>query len=945
MQTRTRSSLLPVILGSVIGMILGSMLEMRFGGVMLSGALGAVAMQLWRLQQRVEELSDQIDDFAVQNRSSQSHTSTPVATPITRAAATAPTVIRDTTSPPATENIIQRPTPSSTISQPPTVATTASPPTSSNAQSTQTPPVRRYVPPPPSAFELQMQSLWKWLTTRNPIALAAVAISFLGGVFLVKYAAEHSHFPIEYRFIALSVVTITAVIFGWRIHNKNNDHKVFAQVLQGGGVAGLYLTVFAATRIYQLLPAQLAFVLMAAIAFASAVLAVTQSAMALAIIGTVGGFLTPILVSTGGGSHIALFTYYALLNFGVFTVAWFRTWRVLNVLSFAFTFSITALWRGHGYQQTDWLSADLFLLLFFLTFVAISVLNALRQAPNLKGYVSGSLVFGLPVAAFSLHASLVNAFEYALAWSALGMAMFYVGLAYTLHRQRNENFRLLIEAFAALAVIFASLAIPLAFNRHVTAAMWSFEGAGMIWLGLRTQRKLPRFFGVLLQISAGFSYLHFIAFPHHDVLIPLLNGEYLGSLLLCGTAWFSAWLLHNHQRNVADQPLASYEQHWSTIALLTGCFWWVFGGLREIAERLPELHLFATLLHASIVALILWFASRRWPWKLPGAIALLAPGAGAFVALTWLLSATEWHPFADYGFVAWPLLFVVQYSLLLLSDRAAEESDGGHAPALIQFLHTAAYLSLTILLTWECQWQIAHIVTGVWSTLSIGLIPACMLWLTFAALSREKWPVVAHPVYYRIHVGTVLTGFLLLWTLLINVSNEGDPVVIRYIPLLNPLDITTLLLFITVIKWWNHLSGKKQATLWGFESNPVVVIAGLLFIWMNSAVIRTLHYYFDVPLTSGEWFHSTLVQTTLSIFWMILTLVMMIYASRKLKRPLWITGFVLMLVVIAKMLTIDLSATGTLSRIVSFLTVGALLFIVSYFSPLPPAIETEKSPQ
>ena len=149
---------------------------------------------------------------------------------------------------------------------------------------------------------------------------------------------SNSLFPIELRFISLALGAFALLIVGWRLRERR---AVYAQLLQGGGIAGLYLTVFAATRLYQLLPLGLGFGLLVVIALAAAVLAVAQNALSLAVIGTAGGFLAPILVSTGSGNHVALFTYYAMLNLGVFAVAWFRTWRVLNVLGFLFTFTIT----------------------------------------------------------------------------------------------------------------------------------------------------------------------------------------------------------------------------------------------------------------------------------------------------------------------------------------------------------------------------------------------------------------------------------------------------------------------------------------------------------------------------------------------------------------------------------------------------------------------------
>ena len=85
---------------------------------------------------------------------------------------------------------------------------------------------------------------------------------------------------------------------------------------------------------------------------------------------------------------------------------------------------------------------------------------------------------------------------------------------------------------------------------------------------------------------------------------------------------------------------------------------------------------------------------------------------------------------------------------------------------------------------------------------------------------------------------------------------------------------------------------------------------------------------------------STLVQTSLSIFWAILALVTMLVATRKRYRLVWIVGAVLLAVVIAKLFLVDLSKTGSVERIVSFVGVGLLMLVVGYFSPLPPASET-----
>ena len=95
-------------------------------------------------------------------------------------------------------------------------------------------------------------------------------------------------------------------------------------------------------------------------------LAILQDSRALAIYAVLGGFLAPLLASTGSGNYIGLFSYYGVLNAAVFAVAWFRAWRSLNLLGFVFTFGVFAIWVTFEYQSSQWLSASAFLLLFFL---------------------------------------------------------------------------------------------------------------------------------------------------------------------------------------------------------------------------------------------------------------------------------------------------------------------------------------------------------------------------------------------------------------------------------------------------------------------------------------------------------------------------------------------------------------------------------------------------
>jgi uncharacterized membrane protein len=782
-------------------------------------------------------------------------------------------------------------------------------------------------PVKPGPIERGVSEALAWLKRGNPVAKAGIVILFFGAAFLAKYATDHSMLPLELRLAAIAAGAAALLVIGWRLRASR---ALYAQILQGGGIAGLYLTVFAAARMYHLVPHGFALPLMIAIATASALLAVAQDALALAVIGFAGGFLAPVLLSTGGGSHVALFTYYAMLNAGVFTVAWFRAWRVLNLVGFFFTFTITGTWRALSYTPENLVSADFFLLLFFVMYVAISILFALRQKPELRGYVSGSLVFGLPVVAFTLQATLLAKTEYGLAFSALGFGAFYLGLAWTLFRSRHPNLGLLAEAFAALGTIFASLAIPLAFDHQTTAAMWAVEGAGLLWLGVRQDRKLARAFGALLQLAGGVGYL--IGLAHLSAGTPVLNTAFIGTVLLAASGALSARWLQRH----ASQ-LASYEKAVDVAALLWATGWFLYGGLAEIHRSVAgDYDYGASLAHGAVTLFVLLALRRAWSWPVPVRVAVaLLP----VMALVGLVAARESHPFAEGAFASWPLLLGACYALLHALDA---EPDATIDP-LRPWLHAGGYVLLAILGAWELGWQLREAVPGVWHVLPWALVPLSLLWAANRPQPWPAWPLARHRETYQLHASLPLAIWTALWVLLVNLSNAGDPGWIPYLPLLNPLDVTSAVALLTLAMYALALpTPLRQALL---RERAFIAVAGMIvFVWLNAALVRALHYGFDTPLTLQGIRHSVLVQASISIFWTLLSLSVMTLSTRRGWRQVWIVGAGMMAAVVLKLFAIDLEGTGTIARIASFISVGLLMLLAGYLSPLPPDTARKENP-
>jgi uncharacterized membrane protein len=887
------------LLALIFGFV-GATIDQEFSGFVFGALLGALLAQVLFLRNRLRALQQRLQSLTVADAS-------PPAREAPETAAPQPGIVPSSAAP--------RPSPQPPR-QPAAAASVQAPRIEPGRASTPPPPPRTPLPAQPGALEQFAALALAWLKRGNPLTRIGIVILFFGAAFLAKYAADRNLFPIELRFVAIALGALVLLIVGWRLREKRAG---YAQLLQGGGVAGLYLTVFAATRLYQLLPLSLAFALMVVVALAAAVLAVAQNALSLAVIGTAGGFLAPILVSTGGGNHVALFTYYAILNLGVFAVAWFRTWRVLNVLGFLFTFTITGLWRASGYEPGDLVSADAFLILFFLMYVGVSVLNAIRQPPSLKGYVSGALVFGLPVVAFTLHATMVSRIPYALAWSAMGLGAFYLALGWTLYRTRRENFRLLVEAFAALGVIFASLAIPLAFDTRTTAAMWAVEGAGLVWLGVRQQRRLARAFGALLQVAGGVGFLARLGTL--DAARPLLNSAFLGAAMLGVAGLFvSYWLYRNRKRQ------ADYESNADVAFAFWGTSWWLFAGLREIDRFLSD-QLGGALVFTSLTAVLLHIAGTRWRWPVPRTIGLFLPVLAAVVGIAWSFDGQ--HPLADAGALEWLLLFVTWYALLYLNDGETKN------PAIV-WLHALACWTIAAVISWEVHWQVAERTVGVWPPVAWATVVALVLALLGRRVLRPAWPFVRHEATYRVAGALPLAVALVAWVVIVNLTNPGDPAWLPYVPLFNPLDVTTALCFAALALWWTSLTPAQRLTLWPGDMRLLVgVLTAVVFLWLNAALIRALHHNWGAPITMHGIAGSTLVQSSLSIFWGLLGLAAMTLAARRAWRYVWLIGAGLMIVVAAKLFLVDLSKIGTVARIASFLTVGALLVVTDYVAPLP----------
>ena len=108
------------------------------------------------------------------------------------------------------------------------------------------------------------------------------------------------------------------------------------------------------------------------------------------------------------------------------------------------------------------------------------------------------------------------------------------------------------------------------------------------------------------------------------------------------------------------------------------------------------------------------------------------------------------------------------------------------------------------------------------------------------------------------------------------------------------------------------------------------------FVLINGIVARSVHHWLDVPYTFAALNHSVEFHTALSVIWTITALTITFIATRLARREFWYVGAALLGAVVVKLFLVELASSGTLARIISFITVGILLLLINHFSPIPP---------
>ncbi|ANE54840.1 DUF2339 domain-containing protein [Methylomonas sp. DH-1] len=372
-------------------------------------------------------------------------------------------------------------------------------------------------PAEPSRFELAAQKIlkeiWNWIivgeghrpegaameyaVASNWLLRIGVLILVTGIGFFLKYSIDNGLIGEQAR-VALTLLAGVGMVAGG-VRLVGGQYHLFGQGLLGGGIAVLYFGVFAAFAFYHLLGVYPTFALMVLVTASAAFLAVRLNSMLVALFAIVGGYCTPLLLSTGQVNFVGLFSYMLLLGGGLLAINGYKHWHLLNFLSFVCNYLL--FFGAMQKYQTEYFWQVLpFLVGFFVLYSTMVFLFCLVNRSkstllDLIALLANAAIF------FATAYQLIDE-AYGQIWTALlavALAAFYVGHAYYCLARKIADRELLVS-FIGLAAFFLSVTLPLLLSAPWLTASWSLQALAMAWMAGKVNSAFLRQAAYLLYL-------------------------------------------------------------------------------------------------------------------------------------------------------------------------------------------------------------------------------------------------------------------------------------------------------------------------------------------------------------------------------------------------------------------------------------------------------------
>ncbi|SUX25062.1 Predicted membrane protein [Cardiobacterium valvarum] len=406
--------------------------------------------------------------------------------------------------------------------------------------------------------------------------------------------------------------------------------------------------------------------------------------------------------------------------------------------------------------------------------------------------------------------------------------------------------------------------------------------------------------------------------------LTLAAGESAPLTLTALIALATAWL--QQRRDTADT--LRNQSGWLLLTASSGALVWVACTAPSLAALAPARATWAINLTIAVLT-----AAGYLRWR------QAAQSTLAYLPLLFLALLLDQYPMTLTEPGSWFTAIAAAAVLhLILLARYEAGSD-----PVIQRHRAAAHLAGTSLFT-LAGLRLGHLLgvtnlapDSIWQLPLLLATPLAILWLATLPAVQEK--TRRYPATYH-HPANPACGLTLLILAWYNLSHDGNAAPFPYLPVINPLELVSLVALYILWRWWQTCippgeAAHSAAVASGWEKQKNLLLGFTLWLIISLDILRIWHHYLGVPWEARALLASFGVQATLSLVWSICAIALMLRGHSHRRRSLWLAGATLIGIVVVKLFLVELADTGGIARIVSFIGVGILLLIVSYIAPAP----------
>ncbi len=589
-------------------------------------------------------------------------------------------------------------------------------------------------------FLLEQQIGTKWSL------IAGIITVIFGAGFFLKYAYDSGWIGPTGRVIITACAGLIALAVGEV--TRRRGYGIVAKGTTALGFALLYLAVFAAHRYYELMTSTPTFILALLITVAAMLYAVAVDEILAAFLSLLGGFLTPVIVSTGQNLPMPLFSYVTILSVGAMLCAFYRKWGAIDWLSFAGTFALYTGWFEKFYRPVIRTAAGPpaqmsvalgWLGVFFAIYLVLPVLYQLAKKLKARKEDVFLVLANAAIVFYYLWTILFQRYRVFLAFAAIGLCVAHLLTMAVVVRRCKEDLNLRL-ALLVIGLFFLTIAVPLYLKMYAVAMAWAVEAVILVVIGLRYRSTLTRAAAVVAFIlSLGQLANHL---PMHTAAFRFVFNPAFGTWCFVAAAAFVGHLIYRKypQLPQVERQLITQLTYSAGLLLLMAAismeWWWHcdYNIAGDAAAR--EYYLRGMVLVCAVFPLLLLLRPIRPQGLLCRFLAaILAAGGAVFTMAAFTeIYHRRFAIFANLNFGI-VLLFVVSlFAAAWLLKRDVKQQYS--RPLAIAFALAAVFV-LWVLLTeqiylyWYCRNRFSQKVPN-WRFLAHMYIS--VMWALYAAM-------------------------------------------------------------------------------------------------------------------------------------------------------------------------------------------------------------------